>query len=375
MTGKPVFWDAYGLASRNSGVFVHANQLIHELKPLGVVPTLIGYSGFAQYFSGWPTHEFASSSRIGTKIYTSKLLAPKAVARYVAKQATQANQEIILHGLSNLNLGLAARVSKIRGVLTVHDLIPILAAINDVSLVSRLQFQWLFTGATSRADCIICVSEWTKQTLLDRYPRLAAKKIVVIPNGFPAVDLESADDGGVAAANVVRAVSVARYEKYKHLDLLCDIVRKARGSIVLSLVTDDKGARFVKEYAADLLLAQAIKVFSLQTSEQLKRLYKQADILLHTSRYEGFCLPAAEALSCSVPVVYQGGSGIDEVVGNIVGTGMGAEDATDAWVQSAHAWLGKKQDSTFKAALEKHLQRMKRWKEVASELKSVYETL
>lgn len=373
MAAKRIFWDAYGLHHRNSGVFVHASHLAHDLKPLGVVPTIVGYQGFAQNFAGWPTHEFPNPG-VGARLFTNKVMAPKAVARYVAKVAAQSKLPVVLHGLSNINLGAAAKLPHVHGVVTVHDLIPQIAATGEVSNASRLQFKLLFGDAVRRAERVICVSEWTRRTLLEHYPSIDAAKVVMIPNGFPDTDSFRADEHG-ELKQAVHAIAVARGETYKRLDWMCDIVRKARGNIVLSLVTDDKGAALVKARAKDLMLAQAIKLWTAQTGEQVRQLYKKADVLLHTSKYEGFCLPAAEALSAGLPVVFQKGSGIDEVVGAQVGTGLEATATIDDWVDATSAYAGKKYDLSFQTALREHLQRMKRWKDVANELKSLYETL
>lgn len=50
--------------------------------------------------------------------------------------------------------------------------------------------------------------------------------------------------------------------------------------------------------------------------DDLPALYRGADVVLVTSRYEGFGLPALEAMACSTPVVAFANSAIPEVIGD-----------------------------------------------------------
>jgi glycosyltransferase involved in cell wall biosynthesis len=72
--------------------------------------------------------------------------------------------------------------------------------------------------------------------------------------------------------------------------------------------------------------------------------YQRADALIVTSRYEGFCLPALEAMACGTPVVAFANSAIPEVVGG--GGVLVADGDVDALVDAlvqlltdGNAWL------------------------------------
>jgi len=52
------------------------------------------------------------------------------------------------------------------------------------------------------------------------------------------------------------------------------------------------------------------------TKDELARQYSRAEIAVVPSLYEGFGLPASEAMACGVPVIASSGGALPEVVGN-----------------------------------------------------------
>jgi glycosyltransferase involved in cell wall biosynthesis len=57
-------------------------------------------------------------------------------------------------------------------------------------------------------------------------------------------------------------------------------------------------------------------------TDEIVRLYAQAELAVVPSLYEGFSLPAIEAMACEVPLVATTGGAIPEVVGDDGATGM-----------------------------------------------------
>jgi glycosyltransferase involved in cell wall biosynthesis len=76
------------------------------------------------------------------------------------------------------------------------------------------------------------------------------------------------------------------------------------------------------------------------SDEELARLYGEAEVAIVPSLYEGFSLPAIEAMSCGVPVVATTGGALPEVIGVSGETGLLVEpNSPDALVEAIRTLL------------------------------------
>ncbi len=78
----------------------------------------------------------------------------------------------------------------------------------------------------------------------------------------------------------------------------------------------------VDKAIARLGLADVVHCVSGITDDELARLYGEAEVAVVPSLYEGFSLPAIEAMSCGVAVVATTGGALPEVVGRDGETGL-----------------------------------------------------
>ena len=169
--------------------------------------------------------------------------------------------------------------------------------------------------AIMAAEAVICISENTKDDLLQRYP--------VAPDRVRVTHLASEIDASLAQGS--ETVPSRRYflyvglrYRYKNFNgLLAAFARMltARPQLALCVV----GAPFndtEKKLIVELGLASAVEHYEQVSDAHLAKLYYHSVAFVYPSLYEGFGIPPLEAMACGTPVVASNRSSIPEVVGD-----------------------------------------------------------
>ena len=275
--------------------------------------------------------------------------AATALSRYLLRVDTHPDCEII-HNTFYLPHGLAP-TRKARRVVTVHDMIP------ERLSHTRRRLDWLTLKRryVETADHVICVSEYTKQDLLETYGPLRAP-ISVVHHGVDErfhPNLAKLDflperyllfvgnrDQYKDAEVLFRAFSEIAKD-FPDLHLLCVGGTGLTHDEVTWLTEHGIRDRVSQRFLTDLDMASA---------------YAHAELFVFPSRYEGFGIPALEAMACGTPALLADATSLPEVGGGAARY-FRAGDASDLVTQvteilDSPAEQERLRDAGFKRARE-----------------------
>lgn len=223
---------------------------------------------------------------------------------------------------------------------TVHDIIPWIVRktpqYNTLRNPIDRWFYWLALKGLQHADLIICVSEFTRQSL-NKHVNLKLEKMVVI---HEPVDHTLFQSRPVPRQFMERfsitpgkhILYVGSYDPRKNLSTLLRgfaMLHNQRRDVQLWLVGNPHFTYIyyqLRMLASDLGISECVRFFGQVTDEDLVHFYNSADVVIMPSLYEGFGLPVIEAMSCRKPVIITRQGALPEIAGE---AGIILEDPLD----------------------------------------------
>jgi glycosyltransferase involved in cell wall biosynthesis len=231
----------------------------------------------------------------------------------------------VLHDNQSLSYGVRALSRRWPTLVTIHHPVTVdrrMAVREQARVWAKLkQWRWYsFIGMQKRVargmNAIITVSESARRDI-SRDFGIPAGRLRVIPNGIdtelfhplPGIPREpgriivtnSADMPLKGLAYLLRA--------------LPEIRRRRRG-LRLVVIGSPRPGGTVERLVGALGIGDAVEFTGRITEAELVRHYARAWVAVVPSVYEGFGLPAGEAMACAVPVVSTRGGALPEVVGD-----------------------------------------------------------
>lgn len=196
-----------------------------------------------------------------------------------------------------------------RRVITVHDLtykrFPELLQKETLENLERQM-----TREIALADAIICVSESTRNDLLHFY-QADQSRVHAIHSGI-AVPPAATPIAGLPHRYIL---FVSTIEPRKNLGVLLEAYEELRHEYDGSLVVAGR-IGWKAEEIAPRLKAPGIMHLDYVPPAELATAYRNADVFVFPSIYEGFGFPMLEAMAAGVPVIAARSSSLPEIGGN-----------------------------------------------------------
>ena len=213
--------------------------------------------------------------------------------------------------------------------------VPVVVSVHDVSFLEHpeyfkrdraLQLQWTVRRTVQRAARVLTWSEFSRASILKVYGDLDEDKVVVVPNAaasqFRPISRETAaaavrDRFSIGAPFLLCVGDLQPRKNQIGLIRAFAALVRAYPQFKHKLVLAGKDTWFsdrVHEAARESGVADRIQFIGFVSDPDLLHLYNACELFVFPSFYEGFGLPALEAMACGRAVVCSNTSALPEVV-------------------------------------------------------------
>jgi glycosyltransferase involved in cell wall biosynthesis len=228
-------------------------------------------------------------------------------------------------------------------VVTIHDTLMWTEEASSVFLDRALP------AAYRRARALITVSETSKRDIVQRWPELA-DKLVVITHGIherylvPAFDPipKSLQDAGVRTPYLLYFGGEIPRKRPEWAVEVWKALGRADVQLVMCGLDPAKPPRWIDELPPDQ--RARLTLLGFVPEDALPSLYAHAEAVLYPTLYEGFGLPALEAQAVGTPVLMSAAGSLRELAGP--GAIVLPEHDQRAWIEACrHVLAGSRPDA------------------------------
>lgn len=235
------------------------------------------------------------------------------------------NDYDIVHDNQCLSYGIARLAQKVMPtIVTIHHPITVDRQ-EDYKVAKTLRqrfrvFRWysfinMQLKVARKFSHIITVSEFTKKDIAKEF-NLDENKFRVVHNGIHNEFFYPKQNGPRPDHSLI--VTNSADTPLKGLNFLLEAVAQIRKSrpIHLTVIGQPKPNGIIENLVAKLGVGDIVRFTGRIANEEFADYYAKSTIAVVPSLYEGFGIPAAEAMACGVPLISTSGGALPEVVGD-----------------------------------------------------------
>ena len=346
------------LFDKPTGIAVYARNVIAQLQTLN--PTLLS----AQAIEGFELYPIANdmTPAQGSKGHFKRLLWNQFKLPQIYREL---NANLLFSPIPEAPL-----YSKCRYVVMCHDLIPLRFPRPSSPLTQY--FRYVVPLVLKQAEHIVCNSEATARDIVDFY-KIAANKITPILLGYDADNFYPRQSVNVPLKQPY-FLYLGRQDEYKNLAGLISAFAAIPNSEYHLAIAGSADPRFtpkLKRQAEELGIAERVNWLDYLNYQELPLIISGAIALVFPTFWEGFGLPALEAMACGTPVITSNLASLPEIIGD---AGILINPHDTASITSAMITIGKDEVMRSQLSQKSILQAQKfSWAKTAAATKQVLE--
>ena len=217
---------------------------------------------------------------------------------------------------------------------------------------------------------IITVSQFTKKDIAKEFA-LDENKFRVVHNGINNEFFYPKQNGPRPDNSLI--VTNSADTPLKGLNFLLEAVAQIRTKqpIKLTVIGQPKKDGIIENLVAKLGISDIVRFTGRIDNEEFADYYAKSTIAVVPSLYEGFGIPAAEAMACGVPLISTSGGALPEVVGD-AGIIVPPADAKALAKAITHLLNGPEERKKYAQAGLARVNSVFSWKKAAEEVVEVY---
>jgi glycosyltransferase involved in cell wall biosynthesis len=215
----------------------------------------------------------------------------------------------------------------------------------------------------SRADRVICVSEYERELLTEDFA--ISDKIIKIPNGINLEEFQNLQRKQKGTSERI-LLYVGRLEEYKGVQYIIRALPHLP-DFRLQIVGKGLYEEELRKFASQAGVADRIEWLKDISRHELLQRYACADIFMMLSKHEAYGITVAEALAAETPCIVAKGSALDEFADGNMCIGI-TDPITDGKLVESIRYLNQLPD--FEEPKDKKI--ILDWKEVTGLLEDIY---